>query len=168
MDFSLRFLTFHRFQRGDALSGMKLSVRRILWYDYPSSIAWMFIVFIWLIGALIPDFRPLMARPVFTLFLIAWTLLWFLVLVWRVRRAFRLLRSGCVAPARVTQVYGGGWRRGPFTYAFAFDHDGRRIHARMHVARMSWRPALERGQSVVAAYDPTHPSRAVILQLFQA
>ena len=159
---------FHAFERANALGGMTLSVRRILWYDYPSSIAWMFIVSIWLIGALIPDFRPLMTQPVFMLFLIAWTLLWSLVLVWRLHRAFRLFRSGCVAPARVTQVYGGGWRRGPFTYTFAFEHDGRRVHGRMHVARMSWRPALMRGQCVDAAYDPTHPSRAIILQLFQA
>jgi hypothetical protein len=146
---------------------MTLSVRRILWYDYPSSIAWIFIVSIWLIGVVIPDYRPLMTQPGFMLFLIGWTLLWSLVLVWRIQRAFRLLRSGCVAPARVTEVYGGGWSRGPFTYAFAFEHDGRCVHACMHVARTSWRPALTHGQRVDVAYDPTHPSHAIILQLFQ-
>lgn len=143
-------------------------MRRILWYDYPSSLAWMFIVSFWLIGALTPNFRPLMAQPVVVIFLIAWTLLWSLILIWRLHRAFGFLRSGCVAPARVTQVYGGGFGRGPFTYEFAFEHDGRRIHARMHVTRTRWRPALKRGQSVDAAYDPAHPSRAIILQLFQA
>jgi hypothetical protein len=147
---------------------MTLSVRRILWNDYPSSIAWMFMVSVWLIGALIPEYRPLLTQLPFMLFLIAWTLLWSSVLVWRLQRAFRLLRSGRVAPARVTRVYWGGWRRGPFTYAFAFEHDGGRVRARMHVARMSWRPALVRGQRVDAAYDPKHPTRAIILQLFQA
>ena len=142
-------------------------MRRILWYDYPSSLAWMFIASSWLIGALTPEFRPLMAQPVVMLFLIAWTLVWSLVLAWRLHRAFRFLRSGGVASARITQVYGGGWTRGPFTYVFAFEHDGRRIHARMHVTRMRWRPPLKRGQSVDTAFDPTHPSRAIILQLFR-
>ena len=148
---------------------MTLSVRRILWHDYPSSIAWMLILFTWLIGPLIPDFRLLLVQPAVMLFLIAWTLLLSLVLVWRLHRAFRLLRYGCVAPARVTEVYGGGFGRSPFTYDFAFEHDGRRIHARMHISRIfRWRPTLKRGQSVDAAYDPTHPTRAIILQFFQA
>src|SRR5206468_1626253 len=87
----------------DPLGGMTLSVRRILWHDYPSSIAWMLILFTWLIGPLIPDFRLLLVQPAVMLFLIAWTLLLSLVLVWRLHRAFRLLRYGCVAPARVTE-----------------------------------------------------------------
>ena len=146
---------------------MTLSYRRVLVNDYPSSLAWMIPAATWLCFALFPDGRRMLAHdPSGALsFLIILTGMFSLILVWRLRRAVRLFRFGRIAPAHVTTVYAP--RSGPFTYGFAFEHEGDRVSARMNVARWRRAPALKRGQSVQALYDATSPRRAIILEFFQ-
>jgi hypothetical protein len=153
----------------DSLGGMTLSVRKVLLHDYPSSLAGMGIPGFWIAFGLLPsmsqeDRQVLLDHPRLIFFPIVVTVLLSIVVAWRLRRTSRLLRSGR-ASARVTQVYGGGFSRGPFTYYFAFEHDNQLIHALMHVTRWRWRPALHRGQVVDVAYDPTHPTHAIICSL---
>lgn len=150
-----------------ALDGMTLSVRKVILNDYPSSLAWMLIASLWLLGVPLPENRRLLAQtPGFVVFPIVATLSLFAVLVWRVRRMSRLSRSGRQTPALITGVWVAC--RGPITFGFSFEHEGRRIRARMHVARWKRVPALKRGQSVEALYDPAHPTRAVISNLLRA
>jgi hypothetical protein len=149
-----------------ALAGMTLSFRKVLVNDYPAFLAWMIPAATWLCFALLPDGRRMLAHdPGAVRFLIILTGAFSPILVWRLHRALWLFRFGRIAPAHVTTV-STPWR-GPFTYYFAFEHDGQRIRARMHVARWRRAPALKRGQNVQALYDPTSPRRAIILQFFQ-
>jgi uncharacterized membrane protein len=144
---------------------MRLSVRKVLLHDYPSSLAWMGISSLWLIGVLFPDNRRLIAQSSgFTAFLIISTLLLFVVLVWRLHRASRLFRRGTVATARITMVW-APWR-GPFTYDFEFEHEGHPVRARMHLARWRIKATLTHDQRVDVLYDPAHLTRAVIAQFF--
>jgi len=149
------------------LGGMTLSFRKVLVNDYASSLAWVIPVATWLWFALLPDGRRMLAHdPGAVRFLIILTGVFSSILVWRLHRALRLFRFGRIAPAHVTTVW-TSWR-GPFTYDFAFEHDGHHISARMHVARWRRAPALRQGQDVEALYDPARPKRAIILQVFQA
>jgi uncharacterized protein DUF3592 len=149
---------------------MTPSVRRFLAHDYPASLALLFIVGAWLPGALLPGGRRLFSHESrFAAFLVIWTGIWSILLGWRLLRLLRLFRIGRIAPARVTVVWVPRWPgRGPFTYNFEFDHHGRSVRARMHVFRMRVAPSLESGETVQALYDPTHPTHAVILELFNA
>jgi hypothetical protein len=151
---------------------MKLSIGKTLLNDYPSTLAWIVIAASWLIPALLPDARRLAAQDSgYIAFLIVVTVLLSAVLAWRLHRISRLFHSGLIAAAHITSVWVPF--RGPITFYFAFEHEGQHIRARMHVAGwkvVSWKrvPAYKRGQDVKALYDPAHPSRAVILQLFEA
>ena len=145
---------------------MTLSIRKVLVNDYPSFLAWMIGAVIWLFFALLPDGRRMLARdPGIVRLLIILTGVFSSILVWRLHRVLRLFRLGTIASAHVTTV----WTplRGPFTYNFAFEHDGHHISARMHVVRWRRTPALKRGQDVQALFDPTKPRRAIILEFFQ-
>jgi hypothetical protein len=151
---------------------MKLSIRNTLLNDYPSTQAWMVILCFWLIPALIPDERRLVTQGTrFIWFSIFVTGLLCPVLLWRLYRASRLFRLGRIAAAHITNVWVAS--RGPITFYFAFEYEGRSIHARMRVSGwkvVGWKsvPAFKRGQNVEALYDPADPSRAIILSLFQA
>ena len=145
---------------------MTLSVRKFIAHDYPASLALLFILSFWLIGVLFPDNRRLLTQEIpFAAFAVMWTGVWSILLSWRLLRLLRLFRIGRVAMARITVVFVP--RRGPFTYNFAFDHEGHRVRATMHVFRMRLAASLKRGQTVHALYDPTQPTRAVILELFE-
>lgn len=149
---------------------MKLSVRKFLVHDYPASLASLLIIGVWLLGVLLPDGRMLLTQDRgFLAFVVTWTGIWSLLLIWRLRRLLRLFRIGRTATARITVVWVPAWPgRGPFTYSFAFDHQGSRVCTNMHVFRMRTAPSLARGQTVQALYDPAEPTRAVILELFAA
>jgi hypothetical protein len=151
----------------EQIPAMKLSVRKLILYDYPSCGAWIVISVLWLTSVASRDARQALAQGSgYFVFLSLVTILPSAVVVWRIYRASRLFRSGHVAAGRITAVWVA--LKGPTTFDFAFDHEDRRIRAKMHV--MGWRKvqALKRGQTVEVLYDPTHPARAIISQLFQA
>ena len=147
-------------------AGLKLSVRRLLLNDYPSSLAWMFIVIFWLMSVFAPQARQLLAESWWIAFLVILAIALATVLMWRIHRASRLFQSGRVTEARITSVWVS--QKGPITFDFAFDHEGHRVRTRMHVVRWKRKAALKRDQTVGVLYDPTHPTRAIIARLFQA
>ena len=151
---------------------MKLSIRKTLVHDYPAVLALSAIAGLWLVPIWDAVDRRAAAQDSGLLpFLFATTVPLVAVVLWRLHRASRLFRVGCVAAASITSVQVS--RRGPITFCFAFEHEGEHIRARMRVADwkfVRWKrvPAFKRGQSVEALYDPARPSRAIILQLFQS
>lgn len=148
---------------------MTLSVRKAFVHDYPTSLASLFIVGVWLVTLLADGPRTLTRDSGLASLLAVWTGIWLALIGWRLQRLFRLFKIGRVAPARVTVVWSPRWPgRGPFSYNFAFNHEGRSVRATMHVFRMRVVPSLKRGEAVRALYDPTQPTRAIILELFEA
>jgi uncharacterized membrane protein YhdT len=145
----------------------KISVRRVLVNDHLSSLAWMLIVMFWFLSVLLPEERQsLVDRGGWLEFLIIVTVLLSAALVWRIHRASTLFRFGRVATARITWVSVA--IKGPITYNFKFELEGRWVRAHMNVVGWKRKPVFKQRAEVEVLYDPARPTRAIIPYFFRA
>lgn len=92
------------------------------------------------------------------------TVVLFLLLLWRISRLKRILRTGPRAKAVVTAI-GFVKDRGRIEYRYV--HDGRLHDTGSAIMKNQATQALAEDDQIEVAIDPTNPRKALIVQLFE-
>jgi len=148
----------------------KLSVRRIIWSDYPAFYASLVPPVAWVVYlAWAPDWRgagsvlTAEAQPIYLALTVLATIGGAGVLAYRLWLFFRLFRSGESVRGKISSVQLRR-DRGRVEYSYIFNHQEYISGAQVH--RNARTKALKSGELVNLIVDPANPRRAFILHLY--
>ena len=140
---------------------MKLSLRKILWNDWPALALAVAIPIIWIIAVVFPHIRSgAVFNPQIAMIASAACLI---LLIARILSIRAIWNSGVVTAGRVVAV-----RiikdRGRFEYEY--EVDGTKVIACRAVHKSKQVLDFRPGDSVTVAYDPANPQRSIVRELF--
>lgn len=148
----------------------KLSLRRIIWTDYPAFYASLVPVVSWIVLlAWLPDWRgdgPIIspgARPFYLTLALLATLVGLGVLIYRVWLVSKLFHNGFQVRGKISAVEirrDHGW----VEFCYIFDHQ--EYTSRVEVHRNAQTKGLKAGDLVILLIDRANPQRAFIRDLY--
>jgi hypothetical protein len=148
----------------------RISIKRLLWTDYPAFYASLVPPVSWIVYlSWAPDWRgngPIMkpeARPLFLGLAILATCVSLIILAVRIRLIRRIFRDGKQVHGKILKVE---IRRdhGKVEYTYIYDH--KEFFSKADVHRNAETKALKAGDLVMLVVDPIKPSRAFISSLY--
>lgn len=149
-----------------------LSVRKILWMDYPAFQTIIFPVAAWIIFlAWAPGWRsegpvmPAFLDPYALTFCLALTLVCLALLARRLQVFYTVYRRGCQIPGRIASIT---MQRDHAIVEYSYTFEKDRYTSKAQVHRSQRLKALKKGELVVLLVDQLHPKTALIRDLYTA